>query len=173
MALAVESEIESEQAPYDLLQLTRLRRGGTVRRPTARARGRAGGLATHTRRRTASGAPLIELQNTRFELAECATLAHAGRVFADSCVERHLRGELDAATAAMTKWWLTDVQCQVIDRCLQLFGGYGYMREYPIARMYADARAQRIYGGTNELMKEIITRSLSRAAGRAPIGWNP
>jgi acyl-CoA dehydrogenase len=115
----------------------------------------------YTKQRTAFGAPLIELQNTRFELAECATLAHAGRVFADSCVDRHLRGGLDAATAAMAKWWLTDVQCQVIDRCLQLFGGYGYMREYPIARMYADARAQRIYGGTNEIMKELIARSLA------------
>ncbi|MFC8128265.1 acyl-CoA dehydrogenase family protein [Streptomyces sp. NPDC057302] len=114
----------------------------------------------HVKERRAFGEPLIKLQNTRFELAECATLARVGRVFADSCVERHLRGELDAATASMAKWYLTDVQCQVIDRCLQLFGGYGYMREYPIARMYADARAQKIYGGANEVMKELIARSL-------------
>ncbi|GAA5078892.1 acyl-CoA dehydrogenase [Thermocatellispora tengchongensis] len=114
----------------------------------------------YVKERRAFGEPLFAMQNTRFELAECATLAHAGRVFADSCVERHLRGELDAATASMAKWWLTEVQCQVIDRCLQLFGGYGYMREYPIARMYADARAQKIYGGANEVMKELIARSL-------------
>ena len=73
---------------------------------------------------------------------------------------RHLRGELDATTAAMVKWWLTEQQCQVVDRCLQLYGGYGYMREYPIARMYEDARVQKIYGGANEVMKEIIARSL-------------
>ncbi|MEU6749955.1 acyl-CoA dehydrogenase family protein [Spirillospora sp. NPDC046719] len=97
---------------------------------------------------------------TRFELAECAALTRVGRVFLDDCVQRHLAGRLDGATAAMAKYWLTDMQCQVIDRCLQLFGGYGYMRDYPIARMYADARAQRIYGGANELMKELIARSL-------------
>ncbi|MGW0593422.1 acyl-CoA dehydrogenase family protein [Streptosporangium sp. NPDC002607] len=114
----------------------------------------------YVKQRHVFGEPLIAKQNTRFELAECATLVHTGRVFADSCVERHLRGELDPATASMAKWWLSDVQCQVIDRCLQLFGGYGYMREFPIARMYADARAQKIYGGTNEIMKELIARSL-------------
>ncbi|WP_185993474.1 acyl-CoA dehydrogenase family protein [Rhodococcus sp. KBS0724] len=106
------------------------------------------------------GKPLLDLQNTRFELAECATVARVARTFIDSCIEKHLCGELDSATAAMAKLWLTDMQCQVIDRCLQLFGGYGYMREYPIARMYADARVQRIYGGANEVMKEVIARSL-------------
>ncbi len=114
----------------------------------------------YTKQRSAFGAPLLAMQNTRFELAECATLARVGRVFLDDCVERHARGALDSATASMAKYWLTDVQCQVIDRCLQLHGGYGYMREYPIARMYADARAQRIYGGANEVMKEMIARSL-------------
>ncbi|GAA2902655.1 acyl-CoA dehydrogenase family protein [Streptosporangium fragile] len=114
----------------------------------------------YTKERRVFGEPLFDKQNTRFELAECATLAHAGRVFVDSCVERHLRGELDSATASMAKWWLSEVQCQVVDRCLQLFGGYGYMREFPIARMYADARAQKIYGGANEVMKELIARSL-------------
>ena len=114
----------------------------------------------YTRERLAFGKTLIEMQNTRFKLAEAKTIAHVGRVFIDSCVERYMAGTLDAATASMAKWWLTDMQCQVIDDCLQLFGGYGYMREYPIAQMYADARVQRIYGGSNEIMKEIIARTL-------------
>jgi acyl-CoA dehydrogenase len=122
---------------------------------------RAVGLTVaYTKQREIFGAPLFNLQNTRFELAECATLVRVARVFLDDCIQRHASGRLDAAVAAMAKYWLTDVQCQVIDRCLQLFGGYGYMREYPIARMYADARAQRIYGGANEMMKELIARSL-------------
>jgi len=114
----------------------------------------------YARERRAFGKALIEMQNTRFRLAEAKTLAHVGRVFIDSCIQRFLAGTLDTATASMAKWWLTDVQCQVVDECLQLHGGYGYMREYPIARMYADARVQRIYGGTNEIMKEIIARTL-------------
>jgi acyl-CoA dehydrogenase len=100
------------------------------------------------------------MQHTRFELAECATLVHVGRVFIDSCIERHLAGTLDAPTASMAKWWLTEIQCQVTDRCLQLFGGYGYMNEYLISRLYNDARVQKIYGGTNEVMKDVISRSL-------------
>ena len=114
----------------------------------------------YARERKAFGKTLLEMQNTRFKLAEAKTIAHVGRVFIDSCIERYLAGTLDTATASMAKWWLTDMQCQVIDECLQLFGGYGYMREYPIAQMYADARVQRIYGGTNEIMKEIIARTL-------------
>ncbi|MBB5163603.1 acyl-CoA dehydrogenase [Mycobacterium sp. AZCC_0083] len=114
----------------------------------------------YTKSRQAFGAPLFALQNTRFELAECATLARVSGVFLDDCVHRHLRGELDGATAAMAKYWLSDQQCAVIDRCLQLFGGYGYTLEYPIAQMYADARIQRIYAGANEVMKELISRSL-------------
>ncbi len=114
----------------------------------------------YVKEREAFGKKLIEMQNTRFELAECATLSRVSRVFLDNCMEQHLRGELDTAGAAMCKWWLTDVQCKVIDQCLQLFGGYGYMREYPIARLYADARAQRIYGGANEIQKELIARTL-------------
>ena len=116
----------------------------------------------YTRERRAFGQALIEMQNTRFKLAEAATIAHVGRVFIDSCIERYLAGSLDTATASMAKWWLTDRQCEVIDECLQLFGGYGYMREYPIAQMYADARVQRIYGGSNEIMKEIIARTLDQ-----------
>jgi acyl-CoA dehydrogenase len=114
----------------------------------------------YARERRAFGKALIEMQNTRFKLAEAKTIAHVGRVFIDSCIERYMAGTLDTATASMAKWWLTDMQCQVVDECLQLFGGYGYMREYPIAQMYADSRVQRIYGGTNEIMKEIIARTL-------------
>jgi acyl-CoA dehydrogenase len=115
---------------------------------------------TYTKERQAFGKPLFALQNTRFELAECATLARVGRTFLDDCIVRHLRGELDIPTAAMAKYWLTDRQCEVVDRCLQLFGGYGYMLEYPIARMFTDGRVQRIYAGANEVMKELISRNL-------------
>jgi acyl-CoA dehydrogenase len=114
----------------------------------------------YTKERHAFGAPLFAMQHTRFELAECATIARVARVFVDDCIAKHLRGELDAATASMAKAWVTDMQCVVVDRCLQLFGGYGYMLEYPIARMYADSRAQRIYAGANEVMKELVARSL-------------
>lgn len=106
------------------------------------------------------GAPLFALQNTRFELAECATIARVARVFVDDCIEKHLRGTLDATTAAMAKFWVTDMQGQIIDRCLQLFGGYGYILDYPIARMFVDARMSRIAAGANELMKELVARSL-------------
>lgn len=122
---------------------------------------RAVGLTVeYTKDRNAFGGPLFALQNTRFELAECATLARVSRAFLDDCIARHIRGELDATTAAMAKYWLADQQCIVIDRCLQLFGGYGYTLEYPITQMYADARVQRIYAGANEVMKELIARSL-------------
>jgi alkylation response protein AidB-like acyl-CoA dehydrogenase len=114
----------------------------------------------YTRERKAFGTALFEMQNTRFKLAEAKTIAHVGRVFIDSCIARYMAGTLDTATASMAKWWLTDMQCQVVDECLQLHGGYGYMREYPIAQMYADSRVQRIYGGSNEIMKEIIARSM-------------
>ena len=114
----------------------------------------------YVKTRKAFGKTLIEFQNTQFELAECKTEASIAKVFFDHCVERHLRGELDTTTASMAKYWLTDLQCKIIDRCLQLFGGYGYMNEYPIARMYRDARVERIYGGTNEIMKLLIARSL-------------
>lgn len=114
----------------------------------------------YTKDRTAFGKPLFGMQNTRFELAECATLARVGRAFIDDCIARHLRGELDVTTAAMAKYWLTEQQCTVVDRCLQLFGGYGYTMEYPIARMFADSRVQKIYAGANEVMKELVARSL-------------
>ncbi|HYD81317.1 MAG TPA: acyl-CoA dehydrogenase family protein [Paucimonas sp.] len=114
----------------------------------------------YVKERQAFGKPLFDLQNTRFTLAECKTEAHIARVFIDDCIARHVRGELDNASASMAKWWCSQKQCEIVDRCLQLFGGYGYMMEYPIAKMYADARVQKIYGGANELMKELIARSL-------------
>lgn len=115
----------------------------------------------YTAERRAFGKPLLEMQNTRFKLAEVKTIAHIARVFLDDCVAKHLRGELDATTASMAKWWVTQMQCDTIDECLQLHGGYGYMSEYPIANMFADARVQKIYGGSNEIMKELIARSLT------------
>ena len=114
----------------------------------------------YAKERTAFGRTLLSFQNTRFVLAECRTEALALRTFLDHCVTEHLAGRLDAATASMAKYLTTDRQCEIIDRCLQIFGGYGYMLEYPIARMYTAARAQRIYAGTNEIMKELIARSL-------------
>jgi acyl-CoA dehydrogenase len=122
---------------------------------------RAVELATaYAKERTAFGKPLLGHQNTRMVLADCATRTRVSRIFLDDCILRHARGELDVATAAMAKLYLTEGQCEVVDRCLQIFGGYGYTTEYPIARMYADARVQKIYGGTNEIMKELIARVL-------------
>lgn len=106
------------------------------------------------------GQSLLELQNTRFKLAECKTVATVARRFVDDCMDKVLRGELDAETAAMAKWWCTQQNCQVIDECLQLHGGYGYMTEYPIARLYVNARVGKIFGGSNEIMKELIARTL-------------
>jgi acyl-CoA dehydrogenase len=114
----------------------------------------------HCKDRTAFGKALIEFQNTRFKLAECKAQAHIMRVFLDNCIQRLIAGKLDTATAAMAKYWLTERECAIIDECVQLHGGYGYMLEYPIARMWTDSRVQRIYAGTNEIMKELIARSL-------------
>jgi acyl-CoA dehydrogenase len=114
----------------------------------------------YTKDRKVFGQAVFDFQNTRFKLAECATLAHVVRSFVNDCIQRLLNGQLDAEAAYMAKWWCTEQQCRVLDDCLQLFGGYGYMAEFPIARMYADARVQKIYGGTNELMKELIGRRL-------------
>ena len=114
----------------------------------------------YVKERKAFGKAVVEFQNTQFKLAELKTEATIGRVFVDDCVKRHLNGDLDPVTASMAKYWLTDLQCKIVDECLQLHGGYGYMNEYPIARMYRDARVQRIYGGTNEIMKVLIARSL-------------
>jgi acyl-CoA dehydrogenase len=114
----------------------------------------------HTRERKAFGQALIDMQNTRFVLAEIKTEATIARIFIDRCIEDMIAGRMDAVRASMAKYWVSDLQCKVIDQCVQLFGGYGYMLEYPIAQMYVDARVQRIYGGANEIMKEIIARSL-------------
>lgn len=115
---------------------------------------------SYAKQRQAFGQPILEFQNTRFVLAECKTQVLAGRTFIDHCVQRAIDGNLDAATASMAKLHGTDLQVEVVDRCLQVFGGYGYMMEYPIAQMYAASRVQKIYGGTNEIMKELIGRSL-------------
>jgi acyl-CoA dehydrogenase len=114
----------------------------------------------YAKERALFGSPLFDLQNTRFTLAECATAVRSGRVFVDHCILRFIAGELEDSEAAMAKYWLTDMQCRVIDQCLQLHGGYGFMTEYPIARMWTDSRVQRIYAGANEVMKELIAYSL-------------
>ena len=114
----------------------------------------------YTKERKAFGQPIIEFQNTAFKLAERKTEAMIARVFVDWCIERLVAGDLDAVTASMAKWWCTQKQVETADECLQLHGGYGYMQEYPISRMFVDARIQKIYGGTNEVMKLLIARSL-------------
>ena len=116
--------------------------------------------ADYARQRKAFGKPLLELQNTRFKLAEVKTHVHIARVFLDDCIQKLKDGKLDTVTASMAKYWITDLQNKVMDDCLQLFGGYGYIREYPIAHLFVDSRVQRIYGGANEIMKEIIARSI-------------
>jgi len=141
-----------EQLPYERLDVSVM--------ATAVAEEAVAITTKHCKERSAFGKTLIEFQNTRFKLAECKAQAHIMRVFLDSCIQRLMEGKLDATTAAMAKYWLTERECAIIDECVQLHGGYGYMMEYPIARMWADSRVQRIYAGTNEIMKELIARSL-------------
>jgi acyl-CoA dehydrogenase len=141
-----------ERLPYERLQIA----VGAV----ASAEHAVETTTRYVKARNAFGKPLADLQNTRFKLAECKTRAHVGRVFLDSCIERFIAGRLDEVSTAMAKYWLTETQCSIIDECLQLHGGYGYMSEYPIARMWTDSRVQRIYAGTNEIMKELIAWSL-------------
>jgi acyl-CoA dehydrogenase len=122
-----------------------------------------GGVAEtlkYTRERKAFGKAIAEFQNTKFKLAEIATKTRVARVFVDDCIMKILNGTLDTVTASMAKYWVTDMQQEVLDECVQLHGGYGYMNEYLVCRMFADARVQRIYGGTNEIMKEVISRGL-------------
>jgi len=114
----------------------------------------------YCKEREAFGGPLTQFQNTRFKLAECKTKTSVARAFLDTCIAEHLEGRLSVEKAAMAKYWLSDTQGEVLDECLQLHGGYGYMQEYAVAEMWADARVQRIYGGTNEIMKELIARAL-------------
>jgi acyl-CoA dehydrogenase len=116
--------------------------------------------ARYVKERKISGKMLFDLQDVRFKLVECQTEAHVSRVFVDNCIELFIAGKLNDATAAMAKYWATERQFQIVDRCVQMHGGYGYMEEFPIARMWADSRAQRIYAGTNEVMKEVVSWSL-------------
>ena len=126
----------------------------------AQAEAAIGWTSRYCRERRAFGRQIMQFQNTQFTLAEAMTEVQIARVFVDRCIELHCRGELDATAASMAKYWCTDLQCKVIDACLQLHGGYGYMLDYPIARAWADTRAARIYGGSNEIMKELIARRL-------------
>lgn len=126
----------------------------------AAAQGVLDATVRYTTDRKAFGAPLSQLQNTRFGLAQCATDIACNRAFLNECVDKYMEGKLDVPTAAMIKLSTTDLQGRVADTCLQMHGGYGYMVEYPVARAYVDARIQRIYGGANEIMKEVIARSL-------------
>jgi len=114
----------------------------------------------YAKERHAFGRPILDYQNTKFVLAECKADVLAGKTLIDYCIERYLEGTLDAATASMAKVWTTDMQCKVVDKCLKIFGGYGYIVEYPIAQMYAAARVQKIYGGTSEILKELVAREL-------------
>jgi len=114
----------------------------------------------YVKERKAFGKKILDFQNTQFELAEIKTIITVAKSFTYDCAARHLKGELDTVTASMAKLWVTDKECEVMDRCLQLFGGYGYMNEYPIARQWRNSRVQRIYGGTNEIMKLVIGRSI-------------
>lgn len=141
-----------EQLPWERLQIAI----GAV----AAAQAAIDWTVDYVKERKVFGQPVAAFQNTRFTLAELQTEVQVARVFVDKCTELLMAKTLDTATASMAKYWCSDLQCKVMDECVQLFGGYGYMWEYPITRAYADARVQRIYGGTNEIMKEVITRSM-------------
>jgi alkylation response protein AidB-like acyl-CoA dehydrogenase len=145
-----------EQLPWERIQIA----------ITAVAAAQAGidWTVQYVKDRRVFGQPVAAFQNTRYKLAELQTEVQVARVFVDKCLELVLQDQLDTATASMAKYWTTDLQCKVMDECVQLHGGYGYMWEYPITRAYADARVQRIYGGTNEIMKEVITRSMGLGA---------
>ena len=117
--------------------------------------------------------PVAAFQNTKFKLAECATDVEIGQSFLDDILERHMKGEKLVKEVSMAKYWCSDMQFRVADKCLQLFGGYGYMKEYPISRHWTDARLQRIYGGTNEIMKVIIAQQIGLSEDSKPLkqGW--
>jgi len=145
-----------EQLPWERIQIAI----GAV----ASAQAAIDWTVAYVKDRRVFGQPVAAFQNTRYKLAELQTEVQVARVFVDKCLELVLQDKLDTATASMAKYWTSDLQCKVMDECLQLHGGYGYMWEYPITRAYADARVQRIYGGTNEIMKEVITRSMGLGA---------
>jgi acyl-CoA dehydrogenase len=141
-----------EQLPWERLQIAIV--------AVASAQSAIDWTLAYVKERKVFGQPVGSYQNTRYKLAELQTEVQVARVFVDKCVELVAQGKLDTATASMAKYWCSDLQCKVMDECVQLFGGYGYMWEYPVTRAYADARVQRIYGGTNEIMKEVISRSM-------------
>ena len=141
-----------EQLPWERLQIAIT--------AVASAQAAIDWTVAYVKERKVFGQAVASFQNTRFKLAEMQTEVQIAQVFVDKCTELVLTDKLDTATASMAKYWCSDLQCKVMDECVQLFGGYGYMWEYPITRAYADARVQRIYGGTNEIMKEVITRSM-------------
>jgi len=145
-----------EQLPWERLQI--------AISAVAASEAAIGWTVDYVKERKVFGQPIASFQNTRYTLAELQTEVQVARVFVDKCTEMLLQDKLDTATASMAKYWCSDLQCKVMDECVQLFGGYGYMWEYPITRAYADARVQRIYGGTNEIMKEVITRSMGLSA---------
>ncbi len=145
-----------EQLPWERLQIAIA--------AVAAAQAAIGWTVDYVKERKVFGQPVAAFQNTRFKLAEMQTEVQIAQVFVDKCTELLMTQSLDTATASMAKYWTTDLQCKVMDECVQLFGGYGYMWEYPIARAFADARPQRIYGGTNEIMKEVITRAMGLGA---------
>ncbi|MEP7157042.1 MAG: acyl-CoA dehydrogenase family protein [Betaproteobacteria bacterium] len=141
-----------EQLPWERLQIAIT--------AVASAQAAIDWTSAYVKERKAFGQVIADFQNTRFKLAEMQTEVQIAQVFLDKCTELLMVDKLDTATASMAKYWTTDLQCKVMDECVQLHGGYGYMWEYPIARAFADARVQRIYGGTNEIMKEVISRSM-------------
>jgi alkylation response protein AidB-like acyl-CoA dehydrogenase len=141
-----------EQLPWERLQIAIT--------AVASAQAAIDWTVAYVKERKVFGQAVSSFQNTRFKLAEMQTEVQIAQVFVDKCTELLLIDKLDTATASMAKYWCSDLQCKVMDECVQLFGGYGYMWEYPITRAYADARVQRIYGGTNEIMKEVITRGM-------------
>jgi alkylation response protein AidB-like acyl-CoA dehydrogenase len=145
-----------EQLPWERMQIAI----GAV----ASAQASIDSTSAYVKDRKVFGQAVASYQNTRYKLAEMQTEVQIARVFVDQCLHLLMAGKLDTATASMAKYWCSDLQCKVIDECVQLHGGYGYMWEYPIARAFADARVQRIYGGTNEIMKEVISRSMGLAA---------
>ncbi|MEQ1536318.1 MAG: acyl-CoA dehydrogenase family protein [Burkholderiaceae bacterium] len=141
-----------EQLPWERLQIAIT--------AVASAQAAIDWTVAYVKERKVFGQTVASFQNTRFKLAEMQTEVQIAQVFVDKCTELVLTDKLDTATASMAKYWCSDLQCKVMDECVQLFGGYGFMWEYPITRAYADARVQRIYGGTNEIMKEVITRGM-------------
>ena len=144
-----------EQLPWERLQIAIT--------AVASAQAAIDWTMAYTKDRQVFGKSVASYQNTRFTLAELQTEVQVARVFVDKCIELVMADKLDTSTASMAKYWTTDLQCKVMDECVQLHGGAGYMWEYPITRAYADARVQRIYGGTNEIMKEVISRSMGLA----------